>query len=236
MIPKIIHYCWFGKNPKSEFVKKCIKSWQLYLPDYKIIEWNETNCDIENACDFVKQAYQLKKWAFVSDFFRLKALKEYGGLYFDTDVEVIKSFDDLLNNEFFCGFESEGYLCTAVIGCEKNCEIIRGFLSCYVNKDFQEIPNSKLLFDILICGQEVNINNHLKLDDCKIIFPVDYFSPKDFYTKQLNLTLNTHAIHHFDGTWKSKNKKFKDNIQNFFIKLIGKEKYFTLKNKFKNKD
>ena len=116
MIPRIIHYCWFGRKEKPESVVKCILSWKQYLPDYQIVEWNENNFDIENSITYVKQAYDCKMWAFVSDFVRLHALYNYGGLYFDTDVEVFKPFDDLMINSGFCGFESKYYIGTSVFG------------------------------------------------------------------------------------------------------------------------
>ena len=106
MIPKIIHYCWFGGKPFPSAVQKCIDSWKKYLPDYEIREWNETNYDLDK-CKFAKEAYDQKKWAFVTDFVRLDVVYQYGGIYFDTDVEVIKSFDDLLNNKAFLGFDDD---------------------------------------------------------------------------------------------------------------------------------
>lgn len=235
MIPQKIHYCWFGKAPKSELVKNCIDSWRTNLPDYEIIEWNEDNCDIENSCEFVKNAYAEKKWAYVSDYFRLKALSEFGGIYLDTDVEVVKPFDTLLDRDFFCCFESEGYLCTAVLGSAKGNKIIENFSESYRDKAFEQIPNSKLLFDFLVGEKDYDINRNLQLGDNAVIFSFDYFSPKDFYTKKIAKTANTFAIHHFDGTWKSGSKKFKDGVQNFLIKLLGKEKYFKLKNKVRGK-
>jgi len=232
MIPKIIHYCWFGKAPKTEFAEKCITTWQEILPEYEIKEWNESNCDIWNSCEFVREAYLNKKWAFVSDYFRLKALNDYGGIYFDTDVQVIKSFDNLLSNKFFCCFESEGYLCTAVIGAEKGNSIISSFLSSYSEMRFTgDEPNSSLLFKQLIGESEYDLNSVYNLSNGETIFPRLYFSPKDFYTKKVEISTDTYAIHHFDGTWKNGKQKFKDSVQNFLIKIMGKEKYFKLKGK-----
>ena len=103
-IPKIIHYCWFGGKPKPELAQKCIKSWKKFCPDYEIMEWNESNFDVTTAPLYVQQAYCLKRWAFVSDYVRLKALVEMGGVYMDTDVEVIKPLDPYLHHEAFAGF------------------------------------------------------------------------------------------------------------------------------------
>ena len=116
MIPKIIHYCWFGHNKKSKLIKRCIKSWEKYCPDYKIIEWNEDNFDI-NICPYVKEAYDEGKWAFVSDYVRFYVLKKYGGIYVDTDVEMLKSIDKLRQNGAFAGFASDTIIATGLILC-----------------------------------------------------------------------------------------------------------------------
>ena len=117
-IPKKIHYCWFGGNPLPKETVEYIKSWKKYCPDYEIIEWNESNFDI-NRNLYIKQAYEAKKYAFVSDYVRVFALYKYGGIYLDTDVEVFKDFNDLLDNESFWGFEQENYIATSTIGAKK---------------------------------------------------------------------------------------------------------------------
>ena len=122
-IPKIIHYCWFGKKEKPNIVKKCISSWKVILKDYEIIEWNEENFDISSN-NFVRQAYENGKFAFVSDYVRVYALYNYGGIYLDTDVEVFKNFDPLLNNESFWGFEEKNFIATSTIGAQKNNKFI----------------------------------------------------------------------------------------------------------------
>ena len=139
-IPKIIHYCWFGNNPKPRLVKKCIKSWKKYLPDYEIREWNDSHLNLIDL-KYVKEAYEAKKYAFVSDVFRLYALKNYGGIYLDTDVEIFKSFDEFLNLNFFCGFENYyGNInpATAVIGAAKNSNLINELLNEYNDCSFLE--------------------------------------------------------------------------------------------------
>ena len=107
MIPKTIHYVWFGRNPKPDLAVKCINSWKKYCPDYEIIEWNEDNFNLDEAPLYVRQAYEAKKWAFVSDYVRLWAMTEFGGIYMDTDVEVLKPLDRFLQNEAFSGFEDD---------------------------------------------------------------------------------------------------------------------------------
>ena len=115
MIPKKIHYCWFGKNPLPRSVKKCIASWRKFCPDYQIIEWNESNFDV-NSHPFIKSAYDNKAWAFVSDYARLKIVYDNGGIYFDTDVELLKNIDHLLENNFYIGVQQSGLLCTTGLG------------------------------------------------------------------------------------------------------------------------
>lgn len=129
MIPKVIHFCWFGKKRKPRLIKDCIRSWKRHLPDYEIIEWNEENSDLSHP--FVKEAYELKKWAFVSDYIRLKALYDFGGIYLDTDMMVLKSLDSLLENKCFFGAEDKDYVSCGIIGAEKNNKMIFDFLMKY---------------------------------------------------------------------------------------------------------
>ena len=135
MIPKTIHYCWFGGNPLPDLAIKCIKSWKKYCPDYEIIEWNEKNFDLQYNT-YVREAYEAKKWAFVSDVARLFALVNYGGIYMDTDVEVIKSLDDLLLYQSVSGFESETQIPTGLMACEKGNRMFQEFLNDYEGKHF----------------------------------------------------------------------------------------------------
>lgn len=135
MIPKIIHYCWFGGNPLPELAKKCIASWKLYCPDYEIKEWNESNFDLD-CCDYVREAYQSKKWAFVSDVARLHALVTEGGIYMDTDVEVIKPLDNLLKYNAVSGFETEKTIQTGLIASEKENSMLQEMLASYEDDHF----------------------------------------------------------------------------------------------------
>lgn len=210
MIPKIIHYCWFGNNPKPKSVLKYIDTWKKHLPDYKIKEWNENNFNIDNF-QFVKEAYINRKYAFVSDVCRLYALYSEGGIYFDTDVEVIKNFDYLLSDSMFLGLESEKYnrIGTSVIGAEPHNKIIAKCLEYYANKNFinndgsfNTTPNTLLISEIL----EKQENKNIK------IYPTDYFSPIDFETKCINKSLNTYSIHHFSGTWLPKYRQLESRF------------------------
>ena len=134
MIPKIINYCWFGKNPLPTSVKKCINSWKKYCPDYKIIQWDETNFDVKSNM-FVKEAYEAKAWAFVSDYARLKVKYENGGIYFDTDVELVKNLDFLLKNSAYIGIQQSEYLCNTGLGfgAEKGILLLKS--NAFVNKN-----------------------------------------------------------------------------------------------------
>lgn len=140
MIPKIIHYVWFGKGEKPEAVKNCIKSWKEHMPDYEIKEWNEDNFDI-NYNEFTKKSYEAKKWAFTSDVARLWALYNYGGIYMDTDVMVFQSLDKFLKHSFFTGFENVHYPVTATIGAEKENNLIKEMLDIYEIKKFETYDN-----------------------------------------------------------------------------------------------
>lgn len=231
MIPKKIHYCWFGGKEKPDLVKHCINSWKSMLPDYEIIEWNETNYDL-NKSNFIKSQYDHGRWAFVADYVRIDVLKKFGGIYFDTDVEVIKSFDSFLGNRFFTCFEkglsSDQLLAsTAVIGSEKNHIILKEFLDFYENIDIKEvpnfkIPNTKILTNILQSNYSINIStNKTQTNENVMIYSSDYFSPKNWATKDLETSIYTSAIHHFDASWKSDKDKLLTNIVIFINKIMG---------------
>ena len=212
MIPKIIHYCWFGKAEKSELIQKCMASWQEKLPDYQLMEWNEETFDIDNV-PYVKQAYETKKWAFVADYVRLWAVKKYGGIYLDTDVEVIKTFDELLDREAFICFEhnaSERYplLEAAVIGSVKYGAWITEMLKISETKNFIQTDGS---FDITPLPYVLAVRTKqlygIKFNNCEqtnsylTIYPYEYFSPYSNTGEKKEQTDNTFAIHRFNGSW-----------------------------------
>ena len=196
MIPKIIHYCWFGRGPIPELAQKCIESWHRFMPDWKYVLWNEDNFDI-SSYPYSREAYDAKKFAFVSDVARLKALKEYGGIYLDVDFEVYKPFDDLLGNSAFAGFEGSKHnpVMMGVLGSVANGEWVSMQLSRYVNRHFivEGIPdfttNVKFVSEDMAArgflpdGQEqVFMDLH--------IYPVDYFCPR-LTTGEYRRTVNT---------------------------------------------
>lgn len=245
-IPKIIHYCWFGGNPLPEMAQKCIASWKKYLPDYKIIEWNESNFDI-NYNDYVKEAYEAKKYAFVSDVARLYALVNYGGIYMDTDVEVIRSLDNLLNNLSFSGFESNFQISTGLMACRKGNSMFLEFLEDYKGRHFIREDGS---FDFTtnvtritnICLKYgLKQNNTYQVVNGFTLYPKDYLCPKDHETKIINITKNTYTIHHFDGSWKREEdiyaEELKKKYKNLFLsgyitKFIAIVKFHGLKKAF----
>lgn len=209
-IPKIIHYCWFGNNPIPKNLQLCINSWSKYCPDYKIIRWDESNTDL-NSCNFIKQAYSLKKWAFVSDYIRLKIIYEYGGIYLDTDVELISSIDHLLIYDGFMGFEQGDILNVNTglgFGAKKNHSIIKLLMKNYEDTNFIKKDNS---LDITPCPERdtrILINLGLKQVNKEqnisniIIFPIEYFCPMSC-NGVFKFTDNTVSIHHYNASWLS---------------------------------
>ena len=211
MIPKTIHYCWFGRNPKPELAIKCMASWRKYCPDYDIIEWKEDNFDLASAPIYVRQAYEAKKWAFVTDYVRLQVVYENGGIYLDTDVELLKNLDFLLDCYMFAGFENERTVATGLgFGGEKGCAILKEMMNEYdgisfIKQDgsFDLTPCPKRNTDILLkYGLEQN-GRHQTLSGEICIFPMEYFCPIDFTTGKMHKTRNTVSIHWFSASWHS---------------------------------
>lgn len=226
-IPKIIHYCWFGKGNKPKIVEKCIESWNRVLVDYKIIEWNEENFDI-NYNEYVKEAYENKKFAFVSDYVRVYALYNYGGIYLDTDTEVFKSLDEFLDEESFWGFEEKNYIATSTIGSRKGNKLIEMFLDFYEDKSFNETSqniytstNVQIVTNILKkLGFEMN-GKKQTLECIGTIYPQEYFSPYDYINLINKKCKDTYTMHHFYKSWVSPSYKLRLNIKKILIKTIG---------------
>jgi len=228
-IPKIIHYMWLGEKPLSEQTKKYIETWKQHNPDYKIMEWNEKNVDT-NCCDFVHEAYLNKKYAFIADYVRLKALKEYGGIWLDTDVEVTKSFDDLLSLNGFLSFENEAYTESAIMGSSKNSNYINLLYDFYFNRKF--IKNNKMDLTPNTVIQSIFLKEYFglkyknvtqNLADELTVFTSDYFAPKDYTTGEITITKNTYAIHNFVGSWVGKNATFQAKFLRAVRKILGKK-------------
>jgi mannosyltransferase OCH1-like enzyme len=220
MIPKIIHYCWLSGDPYPEKIKYCIDSWKKFLPDYEFMLWDLNQFDI-NSSIWVKEAFEVKKYAFAADYIRLYALYTYGGIYLDTDVEVLRSFDSLLDLKYFIGKENTPHgIEAAILGAEKGTTWIKDCLDYYQNKHFNlglGKFDTKVLPSIIlnILSQKYEIIDIKRKDEIdknstnKIYrFPVDYFSPMTWDTHELNITNNTYAIHHFAGTWQQNSTIF----------------------------
>lgn len=240
MVPKIIHYCWFGNNDKPESVLKCIESWKKYLPDYEIKEWNEENFPIEEQNEYVQEAYEYKKWAFVSDVARLYALNVEGGIYFDTDIEVFQSFDSLLDQSFFACFESKDYVSTAVIGSEKGNIFIQDFMHQYSMRHFIgsdglptiDITNVMIMASLL---QEYGfeMNGQQQSIDHMTLYPQYYFASNDFRNIFDHYDKRIYAYHHCQASWYEQARS-NDHLDLFKHYLVGKLRNFvgteTLKN------
>lgn len=227
-IPKKIHYCWFGNKEKPGIVKKCIESWENILIDYEIIEWNENNFNIESN-KFVKEAYDAGKFAFVSDYVRVYALYNYGGIYLDTDVEIYKEFsEDILSNDSFWGFEEKNFIATSTIGAQKGNKLIKKFLDSYDGKSFYKLngeidtlTNVAIVSDII---REFGINldgSYQKIDKIATFYPQEYFSPYDYINCYSKENEDTYAIHHFYKSWLPFNTRVKGYIKKTLAKIIG---------------
>lgn len=206
-IPKIIHYCWFGGQPKPELAEKCIRSWKKFCPDFEIREWNEHNFDVTAAPKYVQQAYALKRWAFVSDYVRLKALTELGGVYMDTDVEVVKPLEPYLVHTAFAGFEHPERVQTGLLACEKGFPLFLDFMAYYDTASFLQsdgTPDVTTNVQVLtrLCRERGMIcNDQFQVIDDLAIYPREIFCPVDFETKKLKKTRKTVTIHWFSGSW-----------------------------------
>ena len=231
---KYIHYCWFGGKPLPKLAKKCIKSWKKYLPDYEIIEWNENNVNLEE-CAFIKEAYENKKWAFVADYARTKAIYEMGGIYFDTDMIITKPIDFLLDKETFLGVEDSMMVNAAVWGAAKpKSYFAKRMLDYYQSKEHFEINNiykmsipriiTKILDEF---GFDPTVNEVQVLHKDIYIYPRAYFYPLSFNFKDNKFTEETCMIHYFDATWIPKNEQIEMKlIRKFGVKPVA----FALKN------
>lgn len=228
-IPKIIHYCWFGRNPKPELAEKCISSWRKFCPNYEIIEWNEENFDVAACPIYVQQAYEAKKWAFVTDYVRLKVVYDYGGIYLDTDVELKKGLDLLLPYSAYFGFEDDGRIATGLgFGAETGTAILAELMH-----DYEEIPfilkDGSL--DLLPCPQrntEVFLRHGLKQDnswqvlDAGIqILPSEYLCPVSYKDGRMKLTKKTISIHWFSASWQLQEERERFAEYRRYIRMFG---------------
>lgn len=219
-IPKIIHFCWLSGDPYPELVQHCMQTWKEKLPDYEFVLWDKAKFDVHSV-PWVEQACEAKKWAFAADYIRLYALYNYGGIYLDSDVEVLKPFDDLLDLPYFFGREhyfdmidASNTIEAATMGCEKGNPFIKACLDYYENRRFVK-PNGEMDLHILpyamtLVFSKFQVKNIIGkqefIRDSNVIclLPMDFFSPKNTRTLKLDLSENTYSIHHFNGSWYTK--------------------------------
>lgn len=220
-IPKIINYCWFGNKPKSDLINKCIESWRKNCIDYEIKEWNESNFDV-TINDYVKEAYDAQKFAFVSDYVRLWVIYNYGGIYLDTDVELIKPINDLLEYDTFFAAETDDYINTGLgFGSKKNSNIIKILLESYEGEHFK-LQNGKYntttctVRNTKIIKEKYNIENFsgVIIKDGICFLPKEYFCPLNYVTKKMKKTDNTYGIHWYNESWMTNRQKFVRKIKN----------------------
>ena len=219
MIPKIIHYCWFGGKELPQSAIDCITSWKKYLPDFEIKCWNEETFDV-NSHQFVKECYEAKKYGFIVDVLRNYVLINEGGIYLDTDVEFIKPLDyEMLNLSAFISYEINNFPNVGLVASEKNGRLVNDVFDLYNDRDFiNEDGNfnqsftgpmgyKKILEDrgLTLDGIYKNENNYV------VIYPQEYFSPKSYETGLIELSKNTYAIHHYEATWIDDKELFYNN-------------------------
>lgn len=231
MIPRKIHYCWFGGNPKPKLAEKCIASWKKYCPDWEIIEWNESNFDV-NQNGYTKMCIEQKKYAFLSDYARLKVVAEHGGVYFDTDVELLRSIDDLLENEAFFGFETLQYVASGLgFG-----SVAHGIAIEAMLKEYDSLLEGKK--GVLGCpGLNTAALEKLGLrrDGSRqcvagaLILPVEYLNPYESSTGRLHKTRNTYSVHWYSASWMSKKTKLKTAITRPLHRIFGEDCFKWLK-------
>ena len=223
MIPKVIHYCWFGRGQMPAIAKVCISSWEKYLPNYELRLWNEDTFDV-NSVPYVKEAYEARKFAFVTDYVRLYAIYYFGGIYVDTDVEMLKKLDNLLHLPAFSGFESDKDIPTGIMASERHGLWAKEQLRYYDGRHFKkksgglDITTNVEIISGLMAANGFKLDNTYQVyKEYMHIFPSDFFCPKSRSGK-IYLTPNTYCIHHFAGSWQPASIKAK---RFFFRSILG---------------
>ena len=244
-IPKVIHYCWFGGNEIPEHDRKCIESWKKFCPDYEIIQWNEENYDLNKAPLYVRQAYEAKKWAFVTDYVRLEVVYDHGGIYMDTDVELLKNLDSLLDCNAYFGFEDGRNIATGLgFGAAQRCPVLKDMMADYEDIPFVRPDGS---MDMKPCPQrntEVLLRRGLQQDDSRqvldggiLILPTAYMCPMSYADGKIRLGKNAYSIHHYHDSWKTAEEKCRIAEYKKYVKVFGEkngERIFRFLNETKN--
>ena len=259
MIPKTIHYCWFGGNPKPSHVEKCIRSWKRFCPDFEIIEWNENSFNLAATPLYVRQAYEAKKWAFVTDYVRLQVVYDHGGIYLDTDVELIKRIDFLLDYHAFFGFEDGKHVATGLgFGAEKETPILQELMDDYNDLVFLNSDGTANTTSCPRLNTRVFLRHGLKQDDSyKVlegdihVLPTKILCPIDYGTGKKKLYKDTVSIHWFDASWhtleentyiremkrywrrEERLNKIRIPVKRLIKRIIGEKKYLWLKSKYR---
>lgn len=225
MIPKIIHYCWFGGKELPKLAKKCIASWEKYCPDYEIIQWNESNFDL-NRNGYTRMCVEQKKWAFLSDYVRLLVVAEHGGIYFDTDVELLRSPDGLLENEAFFGFETEEYVATGLgFGSAAGGEAVTAMLAEYepLLDGGQGVISCPQLNTAALVKLGLRQSGERQNVAGAEILPVDWLNPYESTTGRLNKTKNTVSVHWYTGAWLSPGQRLRLAIGKPLRRMFGND-------------
>ena len=224
MIPKLIHYCWLSGEHYPLLIENCIASWKKQLPDYEFILWDKNKIDISSNI-WLQQAYENKKYAFAADYIRFYALYHYGGIYLDADVEVLRSFNPLLDRDGFIGEDASGDMEAAVIGVEKHSPWIKQCLDYYIDRPFVRADGSFDMRPVPLLVSKV-LQNYPEVNIC----PYTYFSPKDYNIKRIDVTSDTYCIHHFDGKWVKRGFKYEIKIlcHKFLYSLFGRSGHNTI--------
>lgn len=235
MIPKIIHFCWLSQDDFPPLIKKCMASWKEHLPDYEFVLWDTNRFKLEDNI-WVKQAFETKKYAFAADYIRLFAIYNYGGIYLDTDIEVVKPFDDLLDRPYLIGSEGLGIIEAGVFGAEKNSPWVKQCLDYYKGKTFinpdgtyntltlprimmAQISKQRTIKEIL--PEKLDVAEQSSNTELLYMFPKDFFCAKNHGTGVIEKTNNTYSIHHFAMSWIPRKKTFLPDLKRKLMSFFG---------------
>ena len=243
-IPKIIHFVWLGGKEKPDYLVKNLESWKKCCPDYEIKEWNEKNFDI-NSNRYLKEAYENKKWAFASDYIRLKVVYDEGGIYLDTDVELFKSFDNFLSADFFTNFENLVMPCFAVYGSRPQGLVLKEMLDCYEDKPFvidKKKNKLDLTTNVILGATLLREKFNARLDNTYqeyeargeklVLYPNDYFFAQDYVSKEIHYTENAHGVHIYASSWIGAKQKREDKFVEDLWKFLGDKLFRKVMKKF----